>query len=443
MTKIPQAEANASHRRNPRGSMPPLRDFIATIDLPALVEKYAGAGRHSGGKWLFPCPNPTHPDGKPSFSVFVGRDDLWRCGCLSQCGHVGDALDFVQWVERCNRSEGVAMLRAFTGDTFTPTPQPKKATKPAPQAAPTAPEYEAISDTATLAAYLERRQWPSEVVEAFGLQVVRDDRNTVRVLHPFFTFREGQWVPTAWQARRTDSNRFIPWRTQRGATMPLYNLRALDSPHLRAVVICEGPADTITAWLALRGLDFVGAVGVAGAQAWKHDFAAYFEGLAVVIAGDNDEAGEAFTYKVARDLQGVASQLIAACPPHGVNDLGELHKAQGLEEVRRLLTCALPFTVPPLHIAPDDNTDEGRFVAAAFRVFSGAYTVCQVCAKPSLGLTYCPACTDIARKGGRSEKKPAKWAECDTCGEFGLDRHRRKCSRSQCGGTFVVREVQP
>jgi hypothetical protein len=420
-----------------------LRDFIATIDLPALVTKYAGEGKHVAGKWLFTCPNPHHPDGKPSFSVFQGRDNLWRCGCLSACGHIGDALDFVQWVEHCDKSHGVAALRAFTGDHFTPTPQPKKAKKATPVPVPAGTEYEPAHDDAALAAYLQARQWPTEVVEAFGLQVVRDDRGTVRVLHPFVTYEGGQWVPTTWQARRVDSSRFIPWRTQRGATMPLYNVRALDSPHLRAVVVCEGPADTVTAWLALRGLDFVGAVGVAGAQAWKPDFAAYFEGLAVVIAGDNDPAGEAFTYKVARDLQGVAGQLIAACPPHGVKDLGELHKAHGLEEVRRLLTSALPFTVAPLEVTGDESTEEGRELAAVLRIFAGSFTVCQVCAKPSHGLAYCTACATAARVGGRSKDKPAKWVACDSCGEYALDRHRRKCSRAQCGGTFVVCEVQP
>jgi hypothetical protein len=426
-----------------RGSLPPLKDLIDGIDLPALVATYAGPGKHSGGSWLYQCPNPGHPDASPSFSVFKGRNGQWLCGCLSQCGHVGNAFDFMQWLHKCDNAETVRRLRSFTGQAAPLPHRPAKNAASKQHVAPKPkrpdPGFTVVNDAGALSAYLASRQWPAEVAEAFGLQVVRLNRHfeqdTLRVLHPFFEHKAGEWRATSWQARRLDNANAQKWLAPLGAALPLYNLRALDPAELTSAVVCEGPADTVTAWLATRDIDGLAVVGVPGSQAWRTEWAAYFEGLAVVIAGDNDKAGATFTAKVAGDLRASAALLVSACPPEGVNDLTDMAKVHGLGAVRELLTKALPVRVPRVAAAATPPGDE---LTAVLALFTGAFTVCRVCLAPTPN-AYCRNCTRLARL---DTGKPVQWAECDHCREPALGGHGKKCRR--CGeGRRVACEVQP
>jgi DNA primase len=442
MKQYPNGGAQSTTMHS-RGSLPPLNDLIDGIDLPALVATYAGPGKHSGGSWLHQCPNPEHPDASPSFSVFKGRNGQWLCGCLSQCGHVGNAFKFVQWLHKCDNAEAVRRLREFAGQAA-PLPHrvaKKSKSKHVVAAQPKRPDpgFTVVNDAGALSAYLNSRQWPAEVVEAFGLQVVRlnryEERNTLRVLHPFFEHKAGEWRATSWQGRRLDNVEEKKWLAPFGAALPLYNLRALDPQDIAAAVVCEGPADTVTAWLATRDIQGLAVVGVPGSQAWRAEWAAYFEGLAVVIAGDNDKAGATFTDDVAGDLRPSASLLVAACPPEGVNDLTDMAKVHGLDAVRELLTKALPVRVPS--IAPT-TAPPGDLWAAISAAFPGSFTVCRACFAPTAN-AYCDKCTRMTRTGNG---KPLRWAECDHCHEFSLAGHGTKCRR--CGeGHRVACEVQP
>jgi hypothetical protein len=467
MTKLSHGRGMSSLAAYPGGSLPPLKDLIAGIDLPALVAAHTGPGKHSGGSWVFPCPNPAHPDTHASFSVFKGRGGVWLCHCLSQCDHIGDALEFLKWHYQCDTAEGVSRLRQFAGLPQVGTHREKsgkRGEKHAPQfatsdetsaggiytapeksktkpvAAPQDPGYTVLNEPDTLNAYLNARQWPLEVVETFGLKVVRLNRNTeartVRVLHPFTEWREGAWRETAWQARRIDNSSERRWLGPLNAPLPLYNLRGLDPAELRAVVVCEGVSDTVTAWLAVRDLEGVGVVGVPGAQAWRREWAAYFTGLEVVIAGDNDKAGALFTAKVAAELRGVASSLIDACPAQEVNDLTDMAKAYGIDGVRGLLLGALKVSAPPQALPTTPPLDP---VALVLEQFAGSFTVCRVCTTPTEH-TYCTNCDALARVG---RSKPVRWSHCDTCGEHSLGGNGRKCKRLECGGTFAVSEVRP
>jgi len=442
MTHYPKGGASSTTLQA-RGSMPPLRDFIAGIDLPQLVEHYTGPGKHSGGNYLFSCPNPDHYDAHASFSVFMGKAGAWRCHCLSQCGHVGDALDFVAWQLRCDKSAALRELRTWAGQP-NPLPYSAPAKKVSKHAAPqkTDPGYTAIDDVAAMSDYLASRQWPAEVVEAFGLRIVRlnraTERDTVRVLHPFNEYREGEWCATSWQARRLDNVSELRWLGPLGASLPLYNLRALDAEALTAAIICEGPADTVTAWLAVRDVPGVAVVGVPGSQAWRSEWAAYFNGLAVVIAGDGDKAGATFTTKVATHLRAGAALLVAACPPEGVNDLTDMAKAHGLQAVRQLLTKALPMQVPdfvPTATPPGDTWAQQWALITSH--FTNAVTVCRVCSTPTPH-TYCDKCSALT-KGVHG--KQVHWSQCDTCHEHSLAGHGKKCPR--CGGARVKAAVQP
>jgi len=319
-----------------------LSELVARVDLPALVERYAGHGRHSGGGWLYCCPHPDHPDRHPSFSVRQDRSGKWWWRCHSQCGEGGDALDLLKWLEHLTTTDAAGRLRDFLGmpaDYGSPLPA-KKAAPPAPR--PPLPEITQTLPAETagrlMADYLAARAWPEEVVQAFELSVVLDPRGRPYIRHPFLVpDSEGQKVET-WQDRAWPTGT-PKWVAPAGRPLPLYNVTELELDHITSVVVCEGPADTITASLALAGSADTASVGVAGAGGWKPEWACLFAGLVVVIATDSDPAGEELAGKVAADLIGTAARVVRVRPSAG--DLTDTARRQGLGAVTALLLSAL------------------------------------------------------------------------------------------------------
>jgi DNA primase len=112
----------------------------------------------------------------------------------------------------------------------------------------------------------------------------------------------------------------------------LFNLRSLEVENLEAVVICEGAADTITATLALEGCTFIAVVGVPGVNAWQRTWAQLFNGLRVVVAADNDTAGQTLEKLIRQDLDRAPDYYR---PSSG--DLTDTAKAIGLPALRELL----------------------------------------------------------------------------------------------------------
>jgi hypothetical protein len=177
-------------------------------------------------------------------------------------------------------------------------------------------------------------------VDRFGLEVVTDAYGAERIRHPFYSpSSSGEWVVTYWQDRGTKGSRH-KWLSAKGAPPVLHNLRSLEAEELTAVVITEGPADCITATLALEGLPSVAVIGVPGASAWRTEWAELLTDLRVVIAADNDEAGRRLEEAVRASVR---SSIGIYRPSRG--DLTDTVREVGLVEVRRLLLRSLGASV--------------------------------------------------------------------------------------------------
>lgn len=325
MNKLTKNQTNYEHQQ-------PLAELVALVDLPALVARYSGPGKGAGNKFTFRCPNPQHPDNTPSFTVERKGAGKWRAHCWSQCTWTGDALDLVCWLEGCDVLQGKEKLRAFMGlpasDIWVPPAQKQPAAPPTLK--PQRPIAEQLQATRTpspemceqvLAKYLLWRGWPDDVVHHFGLSVVLDDWGRVRVRHPFHEpTPEGRKV-VAWQDR-AKGDALPKWIGPEGVALPLYNLDAL-TDEVRAVVICEGPADTISATVALHQSAHprIIAVGVAGTGAWRHDWAHLFAGRRVLTAADSDTAADKLREAVEESLRPVALSLQHLLLPKEVKDL--------------------------------------------------------------------------------------------------------------------------
>lgn len=312
------------------------------MDLSALVERYAGAPTRG----RFHCPNPHHEDRHPSFTVSRTRTGRQAARCWS-CSWHGNALELVKWLEGCDTAEAARRLRRFLGEPegFSTYSAPIRIVPPkAPRTAPkvledTTPRPTQERAHAFLERYLEWRAWPADIAHRFALEVVLDSFGECRVRHPFLVpTGSGEWRPSYWQDR---GGRKPKWLSPSGASPVLYNLPSLESDTLEAVVLCEGPADTVTASLALEDLATVAVLGIPGSGAWRPEWAELIEGLRVIVAADNDPAGLKLEEAVSGSL-GRSVTLVR--PSHG--DLSETYLEIGLAGLRDLLHAALGELAP-------------------------------------------------------------------------------------------------
>lgn len=317
-----------------------LSALVERVDFIQLVTRYSGQGRASGRIVTFSCPNPAHADAHPSFTVTTNSKGRQVGKCFSQCDWQGDALELVKWLEGLSTGEAASWLRRYLGEPDTvviyrkpqaPRKQLRKIT-PRDNAQRLAPERAEW----LLEKYLVARSWPVEVVERFGLEAVLDEFGAERIRHPYFTpTRSGEWEVSYWQDRGTKSSP-VKWLSPKGSTPALFNLRSLEADSLEGVVITEGAADAITATLALEGCERVAVVGVPGVSAWRPEWAPLMSGLRVVVAADNDSAGQRLEEAVRSSM---AQPVALVRPTHG--DLTDTAIKSGLESLRALLLSAL------------------------------------------------------------------------------------------------------
>jgi 5S rRNA maturation endonuclease (ribonuclease M5) len=244
----------------------------------------------------------------------------------------------VKWLEGLSTGDAAKWLRNYLGDAEAPAfhKKPSAPVKPISKLTPRGEELTGESAERFMMKYLSSRGWPLEVVEKFSLSVVLDESGKARIRHPYFTpTSSGEWVLSYYQDRG-DKSSALRWKSPKGSTPQLFNLRSLEAESLEGVVICEGAADTITASLALEGLSSVAVIGVPGVAAWRDEWAHFVNGLRVVVAADNDEAGRTLEQRVKGS---VSSPVTFVRAEHG--DLTEIANEIGLESLRALLLTGL------------------------------------------------------------------------------------------------------
>jgi phage/plasmid primase-like uncharacterized protein len=308
------------------------------VDLNQLVSRYTGNGRTSGKVTTYSCPHPAHPDTHPSFTVTTNGNGKEVAKCFSQCAWHGDALELVKWLEGLSTGEAASWLRRFIGQAQEQTFYSKKAESPR-KVLPLYPQGEELTGESAerfMKKYLSSRGWPCEVAEKFSLSVVLDSSGKARIRHPYFTpTSSGEWVLSYYQDRG-DKTSLPKWKSPKGSIPQLFNLKSLEADSLEGVVICEGAADTITASLALEGCPFVAVIGVPGVSAWRDEWASFVNGLRIVVAADNDEAGRTLEQRIRNSVKSPVTYVRAT---HG--DLTEIANEIGLESLRALLLTGL------------------------------------------------------------------------------------------------------
>jgi hypothetical protein len=426
-----------------------LAELVARVDLAALVEEYAGPGQRQGVGWVYSCPHPGHPDAHPSFTVKADPHGVERGKCWSVCAWSGDALDLVQWLRGCDVAEAAQYLRARTGtpDHYRPTgprPVPPRARPSAPLAplpeGPARPPAEAAARL--MAGYLQRRGWPAEAADRFGLEVVLDTRGRPAIRHPFYVPSGAGVVVASWQDRAT-STAGPKWVAPAGRPLPPWNVAALEAEDVAAVILCEGPADAIAATLALGDAPGVVALGIPGVKGWRSSWAEMLTGLLVVVAADEDTAGTELRATLHRDLTGHAARVVDL-HLSTANDLGELYAQAGPEVVRRLLLAATSSTTTEHEPSPQEEADDGADLFGDLTAEPDppppqAGHRCAVCSTSTTTEPLCTDCTTLGRSG------PHRWQVCTVCATWNLTATGKSCTLTPgCSGTYTLaQEVTP
>jgi DNA primase len=347
-------------------------DLKDRADLAREVADRVGSGKVSGKTITYPCPNPSHSDTHPSFTVDTVAQ---RFRCWSQCGKGGDVIDLVEWLDGLSTADAIEYLgqkyraNQQSRDEWARTAKRPAPSKPAPKlvtrAEDKATPLDGDSSARILARFIESRGWSADTAQAVGLSVVRDSKGAARVRFPFL--KDGE--PLVWQDRATQDGQLPKWLTPKGATLYPFGIDCLDrydlspdlwpkcpiasAPYLPniptvvgipAVWIVEGPADAVTLLNLWPSLSVLGCPGV---DAWKSHYTRALEGLSVVVVTDNDTSGENLRAVLDEELADLAA-VVHVWVPRAYNDLGEWALALGPDTFREALAAVTRVAVADL-----------------------------------------------------------------------------------------------
>jgi hypothetical protein len=335
------------------GHSEPLADLVARVDLCELVARDAGPGRQISNRTTYRCPNAavhTHGDRTPSFTVTdtQGRQ-RWRCWGACQTG--GDALDYVRWRHGLDTTAAIRWLRDYTGTAYLNAPTasrvkpaaPASTTPTAPLRTPPEPTGERPPDDIAadiLERYCSWRGWPLEVAHRHGLYVVKHGAR-LYCRHPFYVPTATGPVMFGWQDRALYKGASAKWRAPDGWPLPLWGTPSLITSAVPAVVLCEGPADGLSATYALEEYGPIAVVAAPGVSTWRPAWTPLFTGLHVVIAADPDNAGDRLAERLEVDLAPVAASIGRACRQLLTTDVTDALRQYGPDYVAAALLTPL------------------------------------------------------------------------------------------------------
>lgn len=375
---------NRARSTHPDNSLSELLARVTVDDLRQLVEAYGGS--HYGSSRAYRCVLPTHADSTPSFhvSTYQGRAK-WKC---FGCGAGGDYLDLVEMVEGLSKSHAIEKLRSTVGLPFTASRPATRTVAPKPQPAKVLrvahddlKRLSATQGQELLEHYLTERGWPSSVVERFGLAAV--EFRGPRVLHPLYGYVNGALELVSWQLRLdlrlSETSDSPKWWSKAGAGLTFYGIESLEREDLEGVVLVEGPADQITATLALEavGASTWAALGIVGAKNLE-GLEPLVRGLSVVVAFDNDVngTGDEAARKVVKAL---GRSVMRVRPSLDDKDLTEAAKRHGLATVGEWL-----YRPSAPNVSTTRRVFEGdELVAYVLGTFTGAQLIEQSEPEPS------------------------------------------------------------
>ena len=170
-----------------------------------------------------------------------------------------------------------------------------------------------------LEAFAEERGLPVEYLLQHGIHVVQSGEREGWLAIPWRT-----WMGHEWYVRYRNMWGGSPkYLDVSGAEIHLYNPRGA-GPHSHTVFVCEGELDALT--LCYLGYE---AVGMSGADKFAHAmfqeiYPLLFTGAKVVIAVDNDQAGQTAAAAISK---AIPKARVLTVPEEVGKDIGDWYIA--------------------------------------------------------------------------------------------------------------------
>lgn len=175
-----------------------------------------------------------------------------------------------------------------------------------------------MPDDYTLQDYSREKDLPADFLSRLGLNTLTVNNRTY-ISIPYYN-EYGRRSATQY---RSGSNFW--WGD--GSTIVPYGVdRLRGAPDDKAILLVEGASDAQTAWY-----HNIFALGIPGAQMWKHSWYRYIKGRTIYLWKEPDEGGEAFRDKISKTT---GFHCIEA--PTEYKDLNELHQSVG-SDTRRIV----------------------------------------------------------------------------------------------------------
>jgi len=167
--------------------------------------------------------------------------------------------------------------------------------------------------TFTLDIYAQAKRLDVSLLKSLGVSESKY-QGQVRVAMPYYD-TDGQELARRYRAALSGDHRFYWARGSKLHPYGLWRLADMRSKH-DYVILVEGESDAQTLW----HYDLP-ALGIPGADTFKAEWAAYFDGLTVYVWKEPDDGGQTFVEKVGDALP----EALIMTPPKGRKDVSEAH----------------------------------------------------------------------------------------------------------------------
>ena len=332
----------------------PTRTARDRLDLSAFLNSFDDITVEHDG-WVVLC--PAHHDSRPSLRVAINETSDVLLYCRAGCS-IGDIT----------RAANITKAQLFNVDTSNVAEMPTLESTTVAVGA---------REQAALVTYLDKAAAALEgsteaqkyAFDRFGvthpvavaLQLGFDDTtiNTPglalsrtayhadpRLVVPFLDF-DGAAV--GMQARALTSSASVRWsgpiNPSTGGTWSKYGFFQADSDYPE-VIVTEGPGDALTAYAAGYSVLIVRGAALASSETLADALAAGLKGRRIVVAGDNDSAGLAFTNNVCEALSTRGLDTYRLVLPTAVSDITAWRESNPLrfaEQFQQAVSNALTY----------------------------------------------------------------------------------------------------
>lgn len=194
----------------------------------------------------------------------------------------------------------------------------------------------------TLTEYSFKKRIPEEwLVDNCRLETAKDRGNGTSYLKEPYFDENGELVTF----RKRYANKEFRWKAGSAGKIVMYGLwRMPQVQNAGYAIFVEGESDTQTLW-------YIGfsALGIAGANLFKEEFAEKLQDLRIYIHVEPDRGGQTFYREMCEKLKkgGFIGKVFQwSCHQFGVKDPSELYIAFGKDEAHRLIKEAIEHAEP-------------------------------------------------------------------------------------------------